>query len=124
MQFVKIIFRHYSNLFNLIVDSYKNGEFDFNEKQKEGKIEEIKSLIENEFKYLQNDDIMKEIKKIINEENKINLLFLTEMISIISLKMKSNAKMSDCSKAFYLFEKMGNCEESIKKILVKIGKNL
>lgn len=122
--FTKNLFGHYSDLFSIIVNSSKNGEIDFMEIERTGKLNEIRNNLDKNFYFLSDEIILSEIKKSIAKENKINLVLFNQLVAIVSLKIKSDSSISDFEKVFYIYEKIASYEETITKILIKNGKTL
>lgn len=107
-----------------MVNSYRNGAIDFLEIESKGKLEEIKNILENDFNILNDDMVLQEIKNLIIKENKVNLLLFNQILAIVSLKVKADSKFSEFEKVFYLYEKMANCDDTVKKILMRNGNTL
>lgn len=122
--FTKNLFAHYSELFNLLVNSFKNGEIDYLEIEKKGKINDLKYFFENDYKLFNDEIILKEIKNSLLKQSKINILLFTEFLGIVSIKVKFESKISEIEKAFYIFEKIRDSDNIIKKILIRNGNTL
>lgn len=88
------------------------------------KIADLEFYSENELLISSEENVIKEIKKKIKNENYINLQFFTELIAMISLKIKKDAIGSNADKLLRLFERIGNKDEAIKNIMLKRGKTL
>lgn len=123
--FIKYVFGYYSQLFDLLVTNCKNGEYNYEEIERQGKFNDVKILIETENPLISNDKFyLENVKAIISKKNNINLIFFNLILAILSLKIKSYCKISNFEKIFYIYDKISKREDSIKKIFVKIGYTL
>lgn len=122
--FIKNLFGHYSELFSTIVNSYKNGTIDFSDLERKWRLNEVRENLETIFNILNDEFTLLEIKKLLSIDNRINLLLFNQFLSIVSLKIKADSKISEFEKAFYIYEKIASYEDIIKKILIKNGKTL
>jgi len=107
-----------------VVDSNNNGKVEFDEILLKDKMSDLEFYSEKELLITSEESVLKEIKRKIKNENFINLRFFTELIAIISLKVKNDAIGSNADKLLRLFERIGNKDEAIKCIMLKRAKTL
>ncbi len=122
--FIKAAFGHFSEIFGAVVKINKPGKVEFDEILLKDKIDDLEFYTKKDLLITNQEIILKEIKRKIRNENFINLLFFTELIAIISLKIKNDAIGSNADKLLRLFERIGNKEEAMKSIFLKKGKTL